>query len=407
MNKQGHVETLVAAHPGNTNAAKTGVFSPRTRAPRVAELEAAIGGMSAAEVCLDIARRDLAGVTTLVEALDAALANSVVGRRRQVSDLVRMRLRASTVLRGALLEYSAAVAAVEERAQAAAPPERDTELAPVQGDVLAELAEKFQVASLAEVDAGRFDAELFLQVIAETTDPTAKESDRNRADRLLLKRRAAEVKLCGCRPFRPAVDAVEFGEWVSELRSHFKPIVINDRFLAGVVRAFARGEQPEPAVAFARTRDALMSLVDYELRRAHGEEVHEGGQREAEEDMRVQRLADDHVFRRYWRTLLSPDTKVVKARLDAYDKLERAGALRRCVCTPVETHLKEIIEDEEDAFVIRGLARTSMFGAKIRVQFPETFVAVREILDEKILAERAVDNIRDNANATEDATSDT
>ena len=38
MNPRGHKKTLVAAHPGNTNAAKHGAYSERLKAPRVAEV---------------------------------------------------------------------------------------------------------------------------------------------------------------------------------------------------------------------------------------------------------------------------------------------------------------------------------------------------------------------------------
>jgi hypothetical protein len=38
MNPRGHKKTLVAAHPGNTNATKHGAYSQRLKAPRVAEV---------------------------------------------------------------------------------------------------------------------------------------------------------------------------------------------------------------------------------------------------------------------------------------------------------------------------------------------------------------------------------
>jgi hypothetical protein len=38
MNSRGHKKTLVAAHPGNTNAVKHGAYSEQVKAPRVAEV---------------------------------------------------------------------------------------------------------------------------------------------------------------------------------------------------------------------------------------------------------------------------------------------------------------------------------------------------------------------------------
>lgn len=38
MNRRGHKNTLVSAHPGNTNAAKHGAYSQRLKAPRVAQV---------------------------------------------------------------------------------------------------------------------------------------------------------------------------------------------------------------------------------------------------------------------------------------------------------------------------------------------------------------------------------
>jgi len=395
-NKRGHVQTLVASHPGNANAAKAGVYSRRILEPRVAELEGTIESLPATEVRRDIARRDLAGLVALTEALDATLADGIVGARGQVKDLVRMRLRASTVLRAAVLEYDASVAAVDELARLAEPPETGEEpTLAVQGDLLAELAESLFVASIAELEPLTFDAETFLEVVAKTTDPSVRDADRNRADRFLLNCRDARAEDCSCRAFRRARDADEFQEWVDDYRLTDKPAVNPDRYLAAVVRAFADGKQLEPAWTFERRMAALRWLVDYEVRRARGEEVHEGGKKEEEEDRRIQRLSEDPVLQRFWGTLLSTDTKTVKDRLDAFAKLDRAGALRRCVCPGIEHPLKEVVEDSYFAFLIRLSARTNTLGANFRANVPESFAALREMLDQKILADRGVETRED------------
>jgi hypothetical protein len=108
MNKKGHPATLEASHPGNTNAGKTGVYSPRMLAPRVAEIESAIVDRPAAELRREIIRHDLAGLWALLEAVDAAFAGRVVNSRNQVKDLPTIRLRLSKTIRAAAQEYEAA-----------------------------------------------------------------------------------------------------------------------------------------------------------------------------------------------------------------------------------------------------------------------------------------------------------
>lgn len=105
MNKRGHPATLVAAHPGNTNAAKAGVYSPRLRAPRVAEIEAAIEDRSTEAVRREIIRHDLAGLWALLETIDAAFEGRSLNSRSQVKELVATRLRLSKTIRAAALEY--------------------------------------------------------------------------------------------------------------------------------------------------------------------------------------------------------------------------------------------------------------------------------------------------------------
>jgi hypothetical protein len=108
MNKKGHPPTLVASHPGNTNAGKTGVYSPRMLASRVAEIESAIADQPATELRLEVIRHDLAGLWALMEAVDAAFADRVINSRNQVKDLVTIRLRLSRTIRAAAQEYEAA-----------------------------------------------------------------------------------------------------------------------------------------------------------------------------------------------------------------------------------------------------------------------------------------------------------
>jgi hypothetical protein len=105
MNKQGNPETLVSSHPGNTNAGKTGVYSSRMLAPRVAEIEATIADRPAAEIRREIIRHDLAGLGALLEAVDAALEGPVTNSRNKPKDLLPIRLRLSKTIRAAAQEY--------------------------------------------------------------------------------------------------------------------------------------------------------------------------------------------------------------------------------------------------------------------------------------------------------------
>lgn len=105
MNKRGHPATLVASHPENANAAKAGVYSARLRAPRVAEIEAALEDRPAREVRCEIIRHDVAGLWALLEAIDAAFEGRALNSRSQVKELVATRLRLSKTIRAAAVEY--------------------------------------------------------------------------------------------------------------------------------------------------------------------------------------------------------------------------------------------------------------------------------------------------------------
>jgi hypothetical protein len=386
MNKRGHSETLVASHPGNTNAGKAGVYSPRMLEPRIAELEAALDLLPATEVRRDVARRDLAGLIALTEAMDAALAEGVVGQRGKPRDLVRLRLRASAVLRSAVLEHDAAVAAVLELAEPTGSAEENEEPAPVEGDLIAELAKAFRVVSLDEIQPVGFEAELFLDVIATSEDPMVRAVDRRRANNLLLKLRNARSPFCLCLDVLRARDRLEFEQWVEQFRQHLTPRS-DDPILAAIIRQHAHDAPFDRPYDSELTQAALEWLTKYELARAEGRVLHEGGEKEEAEDDRVQGIGRDHVYRRLWKAMLSRNADPVKDRLEAYVELERAGALRKCVCRPVDTRLDEIRNDAVRAFIILSFVRRTQWGALVRVERPESYIAVRQMLDAKVLVE--------------------
>jgi hypothetical protein len=97
VNKKGHIETLVAAHPGNRNAVKNGIYSPATLAPRLQELETQFGERPAGEVVADLLLRELAALAALAEAMDQSLAaDGCLGRRGEPRTLLLMTSRPST-----------------------------------------------------------------------------------------------------------------------------------------------------------------------------------------------------------------------------------------------------------------------------------------------------------------------
>jgi len=398
MNKRGNPETLVASHPGNKNAAKKGVYSPDMRTLRVLEIEGMVACKSSAHVRRDVARADLAGLVALQEALDSAIEDGIVGRGGQVKDLVRMRLRSSAAVRSAVHEYGTArAAAVDQLSTADEPSEKPDEpseetqepFARPEGNLLAELAQFFWADSLPQVDPVSFDADLYLKVIAETSDPNVHGTDRNRADRLLLKCRDARAEHCTCRGIMRARSEDEFATWLASLSSECKPVDKVDRYLAAVVRALAPHKEldsPRFKLQFA----AVTSAIEYERRRARGEEVHEGGPAEAAEDARIESGARNDAIGRFWGIVLARDAKPAKDRLDAFEKLDRAGALRRCVCPQVKGDSSEDRSDPLFASVIRLFVRTSVMGVDARLSFPESFAALREISDQRILADRGV-----------------
>jgi hypothetical protein len=97
VNSRGHPPTLVAAHPGNTNAVKSGVFSSTGRilAPRAKEISNAI--MAAPHVsALDrIAAEEVGSLIALVEAIDRDLANNGLTKKGEARSLLKLRVQYS------------------------------------------------------------------------------------------------------------------------------------------------------------------------------------------------------------------------------------------------------------------------------------------------------------------------
>jgi len=110
MNKKGHKESLIARHPGNTNAVKFGVHSPRLigeRAQAIAEeLLQSFEFTPVEKVAISEAARCIA----LLEAIDNDLdERGIVDRRGKERNLAQFRVRVSARLERWLDKFSTSI----------------------------------------------------------------------------------------------------------------------------------------------------------------------------------------------------------------------------------------------------------------------------------------------------------
>ena len=94
MNKNGNPGSLVAAHPGNTNAAKYGVYSPRIAEPRVAEIVAEFTQRFEFSANEQIALGGFARSAAILERIDLDLMErGIVDKRGEARSLLNHRAR--------------------------------------------------------------------------------------------------------------------------------------------------------------------------------------------------------------------------------------------------------------------------------------------------------------------------
>jgi hypothetical protein len=87
------------------------------------------------------------------------------------------------------------------------------------------------------------------------------------------------------------------------------------------------------------------------------------------------------------RTLLNPSSRVtVRSRLRAFTALSDAGVFPKCTCREDTGHLAEEKSDAFRAFVIRTVGQRHYRAALIIAHFPETYCAVREAVDAKVVS---------------------
>ena len=249
MNPRGHPNTLVAKHPGNQNAVKTGVFSPATLAPRVLEIEAAIAERPVDQVVVELVSREAASLAALGEAMDASLAKSgVLGRGGAPRRMIEHRLRLNEKLLRTIDRYEAAA-----RGLSAHPPLDESSGAKAHAlaslaEVLVEEHAKSPGSKLAAED---LDPEVFLATVIATEDQMTTSQDRVRARRILTRRYDSRPRTCTCIATLRARDAIELREWVAVLRDAGVEPAHSDRELAALVRTVARGETDDRLANYA------------------------------------------------------------------------------------------------------------------------------------------------------------
>jgi hypothetical protein len=115
MNYRGHPETLRARQPGNVNAVKAGVYSPRILQPRGREVAAALLAAPHTVPLDQIAAEEIGSLVALIEAIDSDLvAHGLTNRRGEARTLLDYRSRLSGRLERWLKEFGATPASRAE-----------------------------------------------------------------------------------------------------------------------------------------------------------------------------------------------------------------------------------------------------------------------------------------------------
>jgi hypothetical protein len=368
VNKQGHKQSLVAAHPGNSNAAKSGFYSPRLLQGRIDEVEQAIANESVEDLGIEFYRSEIARLLVLRDAADEELSSGVVGRGGKPKALVDQRLRISRQLERLLSHYEAAAAAQATQTRGlVAMVEEEGEPEPVLA-LLSFIARPQRAVDISEVTAENFSPNAFLRAVLETEDQSVTTANRRRAQRLLAGRAGPSPETCLCYPEGPALDPGRFDEHVTLGRtprlSHM------DEDLAEAINCFAAGQRLDNEVWFRRARSTFQEILEA-----------------ARDPSRVPKALatraqppprEERAHRNYWQTLLSPDPSVsARDRLAAFEGLDEMAALRRCTCSPHPfAYLDEGQYDAECTYVLLLLLQKDRLGAEAQGAFPKTHRAL-------------------------------
>lgn len=108
MNKNGHAETLVASHPGNSNALGHGVYSRAGRAlsSRAAEIADAIMDEEHVRGMDEHGAAEIGRLVALIEAMDFEIEKNGLTRRGDARSMIKLRLQASRQLQQWLDRYA-------------------------------------------------------------------------------------------------------------------------------------------------------------------------------------------------------------------------------------------------------------------------------------------------------------
>ena len=110
VNKNGNPGTLVASHPGNTNAARYGAYSARLNGGRASEIEQSLLQLAEFSATQRIAIHQIASYMAILEAIDRDLAErGLLDKRGDASSLLNHRARISRQLERLLDKVSPAI----------------------------------------------------------------------------------------------------------------------------------------------------------------------------------------------------------------------------------------------------------------------------------------------------------
>jgi hypothetical protein len=153
-----------------------------------------------------------------------------------------------------------------------------------------------------------------------------------------------------------------------------------DTQVAALVRRIANGEEADLWDYFPRTERAVHDVV------AEGADPSRRG---GASGNRVWTGETDGAIAPFWQTTLSPDPQITaKDRLKALRALDDIGALPRCTCEPEPKHqLVEEKYDASDAHTVRLVAQKHYRAALHIARYPETYLAVRDAIDARIVSE--------------------
>jgi hypothetical protein len=378
VNKQGHPETLIAAHPGNANALRSGVFSEAARAHRVRELEAAIAERDTREAVTDVLRREVAALAALGEAMDESLAqDGIRGRNGEPRNLLPLRLRLTDRLLRSLDAYARAMGEPMTSVEETGEPDIDDDLPATLIDAI---ADSHLRGSITEISPGELDPEAYLRALITTRDQRVTDRVRLDARKMLTKRSKNRGETCTCFATLRARDEIEFQEWTNALRElpGFEPSP-SDPALAAYVRAMARGDKSDLPTVSRQMEQTFLTVVSRGVSRAlEPEKVNTPRGKTGE---------GDSAIRPFWKTALSPKHSVSpKDRLRALAALEELEVLPKCTCSRKKAPaLRETRIDGLYAYVIQIVAERHYRAALNSASFPETFVAVRDAIDAAIL----------------------